>query len=327
HRLTDKASTAYRKVLAVQDYLRQNFRYDLSVTAGHDSNHILRFLTKTKAGYCEQFAGSMAVLLRAVGIPTRVAVGFTPGRLVDPGNDLWDVTLQNAHAWVEVFFAGYGWLSFEPTPTRSNPTAITYTDPATVPTGGQPGVGGEQGDVAPKSGRQGQVDKLDNPLVEQLPDRRTDSGVESSTSPWWRRWAVPAGAIAILLLALVIPGAKATRRRIRLSRARDPRDRVLVAFELMSLSAADLGLGRRSHETVQEYRGRLKADVTSLDGDLDRLAALTITAAYSEEVLTDRDAAMAVTSGRRAAGDMRRAAGPVRRAVGWFRPGTLRPRG
>jgi transglutaminase-like putative cysteine protease len=325
HRLTDKKGTIYQKVLAVQDYLRDNFRYDLSVAAGHDSNHILRFLTKTKAGYCEQFAGSMAVLLRALGIPTRVAVGFTPGRLSDPSHDTWEVTLQNAHAWVEVYFSGFGWLSFEPTPTRSNPTAISYADPLAFNFGGITGAGGaKQKGPAPKSEREKQLDRLENPITEQLPSQGTGAGSDDGGPTPWRRWALVAAMILIVLLALSIPAGKMAVRRVRLSRAGEPRDRVLVAFELMSLAASDVGLGRKPHETLQEYRIRLRAEVASLDGDLDRLTNLTTAAAYSGEQLTLQDAAVAVASGRRATGDMRKAAGAVRRMVGWFRPAGFR---
>src|SRR4030095_5363073 len=76
HQLTDDKTTMYQKVFALQQYLKTHYRYDIHVPPGHDVNHILYFLTQSKAGYCEQFAGTMAVLLRALGIPARVAVGF-----------------------------------------------------------------------------------------------------------------------------------------------------------------------------------------------------------------------------------------------------------
>src|SRR5206468_95525 len=104
-RVTDGQPTAYRKIMAIQRYLLDNFTYSLRVTPGHDINHILYFLTRSKRGYCEQFAGSMAVLLRALGIPARVAVGFTPGSY-DPKQGVYHVTGQNAHAWVETLFNG-----------------------------------------------------------------------------------------------------------------------------------------------------------------------------------------------------------------------------
>jgi protein-glutamine gamma-glutamyltransferase len=88
----------------------------------HYTNHppvispvLVNFVTKTHAGYCQYFAGAMALMLRYLGIPARVAVGFAAGTY-DPSQHLWDVTDREAHAWVEVWFKGYGWLPFDPTP-------------------------------------------------------------------------------------------------------------------------------------------------------------------------------------------------------------------
>ena len=79
------------------------------------------FLFKTKTGYCQHFAGAMAVLLRFNGIPARVAVGFTTGEKVDDGT--YVVTRNDAHAWVEAYFPGVGWVPFDPTPGRALPVS------------------------------------------------------------------------------------------------------------------------------------------------------------------------------------------------------------
>ena len=79
---------------------------------------LVNFVTKTHAGYCQYFAGAMALMLRYLGIPARVAVGFAGGTY-DPNRRLWNVTDREAHAWVEVWFKGYGWLPFDPTPAAS----------------------------------------------------------------------------------------------------------------------------------------------------------------------------------------------------------------
>jgi protein-glutamine gamma-glutamyltransferase len=76
---------------------------------------LVGFVTETHAGYCQYFAGAMALMLRYLGIPARVAVGFAGGAY-DPNQHLWNVTDREAHAWVEVWFKGYGWLPFDPTP-------------------------------------------------------------------------------------------------------------------------------------------------------------------------------------------------------------------
>ena len=76
---------------------------------------LVGFVTKTHAGYCQYFAGAMALMLRYLGIPARVAVGFAGGTY-DPNQHLWNVSDREAHAWVEVWFKGYGWIPFDPTP-------------------------------------------------------------------------------------------------------------------------------------------------------------------------------------------------------------------
>ena len=79
---------------------------------------LVGFVTRTHAGYCQYFAGAMALMLRYLGIPARVAVGFAGGTY-DPKQHIWNVSDREAHAWVEVWFKGYGWLPFDPTPGRS----------------------------------------------------------------------------------------------------------------------------------------------------------------------------------------------------------------
>lgn len=78
---------------------------------------LVDFVLRTKQGYCQHYAGAMAVMLRLLGIPARVAAGFTSGEY-NRGRGEWVVTDHNAHTWVEVWFPGYGWLPFDPTPAR-----------------------------------------------------------------------------------------------------------------------------------------------------------------------------------------------------------------
>jgi hypothetical protein len=115
-RVAGRANTPYEAVLALESWLRQTggFRYDESPPRTKGSP-LVQFVTRTKAGYCQHFAGAMAVMLRMLGIPARVAVGFTSGTNHD---GTWVVTDHDAHAWVEVWFAGLGWIPFDPTPGR-----------------------------------------------------------------------------------------------------------------------------------------------------------------------------------------------------------------
>jgi transglutaminase-like putative cysteine protease len=115
-RVAGDATTPYGAVLALESWFRQTggFRYDES-PPHVDGPPLVAFVTRTRAGYCQHFAGAMALMLRQLGVPSRVAVGFTSG--TRQGND-WVVTDHDAHAWVEVWFPGQGWIPFDPTPGR-----------------------------------------------------------------------------------------------------------------------------------------------------------------------------------------------------------------
>jgi uncharacterized protein (DUF58 family)/transglutaminase-like putative cysteine protease len=117
------APTPYAKALAIQNYLRTHEHYDLNVPSG-TGNPLERFLFVTHEGYCQQFAGAFGVLARLVGLPTRLAVGFTPGTLV--GHDSYQVSAADVHTWPEVDFTGLGWVRFEPTPGRGAPGEQAY---------------------------------------------------------------------------------------------------------------------------------------------------------------------------------------------------------
>jgi len=120
----------YEQALALQDWLRDGFDYDLEVAPGHSGDRLEAFLFSERRGYCEQFAGAFATLARTLGLPTRVAVGFTPGAALETdaaGRTLYSVRGQHAHAWPEVYISGAGWVAFEPTPGRGAPGAESYT--------------------------------------------------------------------------------------------------------------------------------------------------------------------------------------------------------
>jgi len=121
----------YEKLLAIQSYFRDNFAYSLDVPASTSGDATIDFLTR-KSGYCEQFSSTFALFARLIGIPSRVAIGFTPGEATPIGTSnvqLFNVRSQHAHAWPEVWFDGIGWVLFEPTPGRGAPSA-DYTNVA-----------------------------------------------------------------------------------------------------------------------------------------------------------------------------------------------------
>jgi transglutaminase-like putative cysteine protease len=110
--------SAYGAVIALEAWFRTgDFTYDETPPVVNGQPPLVSFVTTTKRGYCQHFAGAMALMLRYLGIPARVAAGFTSG-LYEAESGEWTVSDTNAHTWVEVWFEEYGWLPFDPTPGR-----------------------------------------------------------------------------------------------------------------------------------------------------------------------------------------------------------------
>jgi hypothetical protein len=95
--------------------LRRNYRYTLNLKGSPGHDPLAHFLFESRAGHCEYFASAMAVMLRTIGIPSREVNGFLPGEYNDLGGD-YIVRASDAHSWVEAYFPGSGWVTFDPTP-------------------------------------------------------------------------------------------------------------------------------------------------------------------------------------------------------------------
>jgi Transglutaminase-like superfamily/TgpA N-terminal domain len=115
--IVGRAKHPYAAVVAIESWLRDSgrFSYDEHPPVVPGAPPLVSFVTETQRGYCQHFAGAMALMLRYLGIPARVAAGFASGTY---SKDQWTVTDHDAHTWVEVWFDGYGWLPFDPTPGR-----------------------------------------------------------------------------------------------------------------------------------------------------------------------------------------------------------------
>lgn len=111
---TTGAATAYDKAVAIERYLRTQFAYTLDL-GNPSADPLAWFLFERRAGHCEYFASAMTVMLRTLQIPARYVTGFLPGEYNDVGSD-FIVRASDAHSWVEVYFPGYGWIPFDPTP-------------------------------------------------------------------------------------------------------------------------------------------------------------------------------------------------------------------
>ncbi|QKG26641.1 transglutaminase TgpA family protein [Actinomadura verrucosospora] len=226
--VTAGASSARAQAVKLQRWftLTGGFTYDLSTPAPQHGNDLVDFLLRSKRGYCEQFAASMALMARILGIPSRVAMGYTAGTQTQPGT--WVVRSRDAHAWPELYFEGSGWVRFEPTPAGAAGQGTAVTPAYSQPTGAG---GGRPGD-----------DALPSPSATSGPDRssaspqaaphRNDTGPQgglteqdagnggTAAAPW-----IAGGVLVLLLLAVPMALRALTRRRRWASLAARPRDR------------------------------------------------------------------------------------------------------
>jgi transglutaminase-like putative cysteine protease len=224
---TAGASTPFTEALLLERYLRSSgFRNDPKADAGHSYGHLVAFLTKSKEGTSEQFASAFAVMGRVLGLPTRLAVGFSQGS--DAGTPgVWHVRSGDAQVWPEVDFAGLGWVSFDPTPPASGTGG-----------GGELPVGGGGTTGAPSF-----VIAKNTPLTHQAvpvspptdpapvpPHATTAAHAGGATGVA----LIVAGAIAAAVVLLAVSGTLVvlakTRRRRRRRLAGDPRQQVSGAW-------------------------------------------------------------------------------------------------
>ncbi|HVF74387.1 MAG TPA: DUF3488 and transglutaminase-like domain-containing protein [Acidimicrobiales bacterium] len=253
--LTRNQPTAYDKAKAMQDWFQKNFTYDLKARPGHDGRALERFLFESRRGYCEQFAGAFAVMARAIGLPARVAVGFTPGEVDSEGR--YHVRGLNAHAWPEVYIDGYGWVYFEATPDRGMPGA-TWTqlppqqarldnpaEPAPITTTTTVAPAGPDDNTPATTPEDGETDVSTSP---EAPDR------SPLRNPLVQ--VVVAALVVAAATAIGVPLLKRSRRARRRAEAGDVSRRVLVAWTEAEEALASVGAARRPSETIDEYAVR-----------------------------------------------------------------------
>ena len=120
---TARAATKYDEAVAVESFLRTRFGYTLNLTGDGGEDPLGHFLFVTRAGHCEYFASAMAIMLRTLDIPSREVNGFLPGKYNDVAGD-YIVRASDAHSWVEAYFPGTGWVTFDPTPPATQSTGV-----------------------------------------------------------------------------------------------------------------------------------------------------------------------------------------------------------
>ncbi|SEG83937.1 Transglutaminase-like enzyme, putative cysteine protease [Nonomuraea solani] len=304
--LTANASTDYEAAVRLQQFFTKDggFVYSLR-TQGHGNSALRDFLLRDRTGYCEQFAASMAVLARLVGIPSRVAIGYTGGTKI---GEQWQVGTNDSHSWPELYFEGVGWLPFEPTPAgaagQGSARVPEYTQPrpeatATSSTAPTPGASSSSADEAqdPSARRNPrEVDREGTVATSGLPpDDSTPLIVQ-----------IGIGAAALLLLLLVPAGMRLISRNRRVRslgwKVSEPADELTAAMvsgpsgghpavaavwaELDDV-LYDYGMARHTSETPRALARRL---IQQYEFDAESAAAITAIASAVERVLFAKNA-------------------------------------
>lgn len=274
-------SNAYDKAQAIERFLRQ-IDYNETIEApppGVDA--VDWFLFESTEGYCDYYSSAMAVMLRAIGIPARVARGYASGEF-DPASETYLVRELDAHAWPEVYFPGYGWIEFEP--TASEPLLARPADPegeASEPNFSNipPGIGAEEEDPF--------LDEKELMELGQRPFTAWDI-------PWYERtdWLVN----LVPVLPIVIGGALVwyIRRRQRASTTL-----VTIAFDNMLRYARWLRIDLGPHQTPYECAEALKAVMEEGTENAQAIADLYVKERYGGEGATVFDEMNAMDAWRR----------------------------
>ena len=328
-----RAATPAAQARALQDYLRDTFEYTLEVQPRRSDDPLEDFLFENRAGFCQQFAGAFAAMARAVGIPARVAVGFTPGQPSPELDDTYIVRGEYAHAWPEVYIAGAGWVPYEPTPNRGIPSAFDYTGveeqqaeagnatgfeitPTTAPAETIPTLPGDT------------TDEPRNPDDELFSGDAPDQGSSSEHTgidvvrdvvlvvSW-----VYVGLV--LLWVLLLPIALLVRRSRRRRFAASPLDQVQLAWTESAEAAGIVGFQEAPSDTHVERALQLGALVPEAADPALTLAARIEVGIYSPEGADPDDATVAWEAAERIQAGVRAHTSTRDRLNWWLNPGWL----
>ena len=320
--ITANLDTEFDRGLALESWFRDpaaGFVYDVEVEPGHGQETLATFLfdndpgnASYRRGYCEQFATSMGVMARSLGIPTRVVLGFTPGRPI--GDNTVLIQDRNAHAWVELWIPSQGWVRFDPTPRSdgvNNPTSADLQDilgfdaTAYLAQVEEP----ERPEIEPGVSRGPLFLEEDALRVFPQPTGLFDEGGFAGSD--WVLYAIPLAAL-LALLGGGIPAAKWIRRRRRLRRLES--GDVTAAWEQIVARLTDLGEAPDMAATPIE-----------LAEDVDEEALTPLAQVYSRAIygrpgsISDAHVVTATRSLEMTEGNINTRFSPRQRAFAWYR--------
>ncbi|EEL47949.1 Membrane-bound protease [Bacillus cereus Rock3-44] len=256
--LTKDKNNRYDQVLAVEDYFaNHSFVYETEhvKVPGKGQDYVDQFIFDTKSGYCNNFSTSMVVLLRSIGIPARWVKGYTGGTLENKltnsdYENMYTITNNDAHSWVEVYFPTYGWIPFEPTKGFSNPYNFTHDTSAPTAT-------------SPNS-------NTTIPSNEQIPQRNAeakqkslieDTEVPSNGKITNSKKGFPWGYLFLCIILISITGYTLFTTRIKwfaffiiLSYKYRKGDAIYIkAYSALLKQLESAGISRTESQTLREY--------------------------------------------------------------------------
>jgi transglutaminase-like putative cysteine protease len=300
--ITKNAATPFEKAQALENFFQEGkFTYTLSSKVPNTAQGLLEFLTTDKKGFCEQFAFAMAALARLVGIPARIAIGYTGG--TRKPNGTWQVTTRDAHSWPELYFSKIGWLRFEPTPggvhgqgtasvpsyatgsASTGPVSTHTTKPSTTPS--FTGSKGGNRLKGPRSGEGGRIGQI------TLPKQHSPLPVAQ----------ILLALLALLILAGAIPGtARIVGRRRRWRAAVGDTALATAAWQEVCADLEDYGLTWRPSESPRATARRISVDA-NIDDEarqaIGRVATVVERCLYAPEPASARGIKADVTAVRR----------------------------
>lgn len=280
--------TDLEKALALEDYLRNNYNYNLEVKeVPINQEFIHHFLFESKEGYCTYFATALAIMLRIEGIPTRYVEGYLAHESIDKG--IYQVKNSHAHAWVEAFIEPIGWMTLDPTPAYP-PIDRTNTSPA---------IETETIERLPED-----FDVLDKSLWVNLEISRgeingdlKESKIQNNTSK--NRWYKHIKNLPTILMSLILFAMTMrliTRYlKIRIKNARvkklPNKERVIYLYDEIVRLAGLMGCSQESGETHYEYANRLhyNYNLFTAEKDIREITGIFVRNKYGNFPTTNED--------------------------------------
>ncbi len=271
--LTEGADTALDRATAIQEYLRSStFTYSQDIEAppaGADG--VDHFLFDTQTGYSDYFASSMVVLLRAAGVPGRMAAGYGPGEY-DAEQDRRVIRDSDSHGWAQVYFPDYGWIDFEPTPEWPAHERRLLSGPGS--------------DLSPARGLDTPFDEdpsdtlgFEDPLGTGLRGPFTSIGIARDSTRLIIPIGIILGAVAGLWLLLQFLWTRGLAHATPVERA----------YTKMSRMGTLAGIGRRPHETPFDYAVAIGAAIPSTAHSADQIARSFASGRYGGPEAGDHD--------------------------------------